>query len=64
MEEYMKILKQENITNKVKINYLENWVIKQHDLIEDLNQKVSRPEKNGILFKETSDSQNLHTEVL
>ena len=42
IHEKVKILEQENITNKVKIDYLENWLLKQHDLIENMDQKFSR----------------------
>ena len=49
MEGKMKTLEQENITNKFKMEHLENWIVKQHDLIEDLNQKLSRLDMNGVI---------------
>ena len=64
LEEKVKILEQENITNKVKVEYLETWVIKQHDLINDLNHKFSRLDKNGVLVKESSDIESLRTKVV
>ena len=63
-EEKVKILEQENITNKIKIEYLESWVIKQHDLIEDLNKKLARLDKNGGLIKESGDTENLCKKVI
>ena len=64
MEEKMKTLEQENITNKVKMEYLETWVIKQHDLIEDLNQKFSRLDQNGVIVKESNETEILRKKVL
>ena len=64
MEENVKNLEKENTTNKVKIEYLESWVVKQHDLIEDLNQKFSRLDKNGVLVKESSDSQTIQKKLV
>ena len=55
IQEKVKILEQDNVTNKVKMEYLETWVINQHDIIEDLNQKFSRLDKNGVIVKESSE---------
>ena len=63
MQEKMKTLEQENITNKVKMEHLENWIVKQNDLIEDLNQKVSRMDENGVIIKESSESESLRKKV-
>jgi len=64
MEEKVKILEQENTTNKVKMEYLESWVVKQHEVIEDLNKKFSRLDKNGVLVKESRDAQSMHKKLL
>ena len=63
-EEKVKILEQENITNKIKIEYLESWVIQQHDLIEDLDKKLARLDKNGVLIKESGDTEHLRKKVV
>ena len=42
----------------------ENWIFKQHDRIEDLNQKVSRMVENGVIIKESSESKSLRKKVL
>jgi len=64
MEDKMKTLEQENITNKIKMENLENWIVKQHDLIEELNQKISRMDENGVIIKESRETENLQAKVL
>ena len=46
------------------MEYLETWVIKQHDLIEDLNQKFSRLDQNGVIVKESNETEILRKKVL
>ena len=64
IQEKVKILEQDNVTNKVKMEYLETWVINQHDIIEDLNQKFSRLDKNGVIMKESSEIVSVRKKVL
>jgi uncharacterized protein YoxC len=63
-EERVKILEQEIPTNKVNMEYLESRVIKQNDLIEDMDQKYSRLDNNGVLVKESSYCENLRKKVV
>ena len=46
------------------MEYLETWVIKQHDLIENLNQKFSRQDKNGVIVEESSEIVSVRKKVL
>ena len=57
-------MESEILSNRAKIENLENWVIKQNKSIEDLDQKLSRLDKNGILVKESSDTESLHKKVI
>ena len=41
LEEKTKVLEQENLTNRNKIEALENWVMKQDEAISDLSLKLS-----------------------
>ena len=43
---------------------LETWVIKQHDLIEDMSQKFSSLDKDGIMIKDSNETESLRKKVL
>ena len=55
VEERVKAIEREDVTNKAKIEYLENWVLRQNDTIEKLNEKLSRLDENGVFVKEAED---------
>ena len=59
-----KVLEQENLTNKTKIECLENWVLKQNDSIDDMIDKLARLEKNGVLVKESADVKALERKLV
>ena len=55
LEARSKDLEHQNVTNKARIEALENWVLKQNDAIVELSEKLSRLDENGVLIKESSD---------
>ena len=55
LEARSKDLEHQNVTNKARIEALENWVLKRNDAIVELSEKLSRLDENGVLIKESSD---------
>ena len=55
IEAISKDLEHQNVTNKARIEALENWVLKQNDAIVDLSEKLSCLDENGFIIKESSD---------
>ena len=55
LEARSKDLEHQNVTSKARIEALENWVLKQNDVIVELSEKLSRLDENGFLIKESSD---------
>jgi hypothetical protein len=53
LEKKMKNILLENITNKIRIEMIENWVQKQDDLIKKLDEKLSVVDQNGVIFRES-----------
>ena len=51
IEKRMKAIKCEVLTNKTKIEYLENWVISQNDTIEDLRKKLGNVDEEDLSTK-------------
>ena len=64
IEARVKTLEHEDPTNKAKIEYLENWVLKQNKSIDDLTEKLGRLDKNGVLAKESDDIKALEKKVV
>ena len=59
IEEKVRDLQREDCTNKAKIEYLENWVIKQNNTLEELSEKITRLDENGFLVKESGNIEYL-----
>ena len=51
IEKRMKAMECEVLTNKTKIEYLENWVISQNDTIEDLRKKLGNVDEEDLSTK-------------
>ena len=54
----------EDLINKAKIEYLENWVLKQDESIQELSEKLSRLDKNGVLVQESTSLVTLNKKVV
>ena len=63
LEERIKSLEHNNITNKTRIESLENWVVSQSDLINMLDEKLSAIDKNGVIIKENIEIETLKTKI-
>lgn len=63
IEEKVRDLQREDCTNKAKIEYLENWVIKQNNTLEELSEKITRLDENGFLVKESGNIEYLKKKV-
>ena len=55
IQEKVKHLEHEQITDKSRIEALENWFLKQNDKICELEQNNVRVDKNGVLERENAD---------
>ena len=64
IEEKMKLLSSENVTNNVRIEMLENWVQKQGEVIKKLDDKLATLDKNGVIFKENEEIQTIQKKML
>ena len=64
LEECIKAHDHKNITNTLRIEALENWVMKQHDTIEILNVKLSMMDVNCAIVKESNALQALDKRIL
>ena len=64
LEEHIKALEHENLSNRSRIEALENWVMKQHDTIEILDGKLSTMDVNGAIVKESEDIKVLKKRIL
>ena len=60
IEQRVKAMEREDLTNKAKIEYLENWVIKQNDAIEELSKKQDEKE---VFAKESNADEKLKEKV-
>ena len=52
LEERIKALECNNLTNRNRIEALENWVVKQDELITVLDGKLSTMDQSGVIIKE------------
>ena len=64
LEKIVKALEYKDVSNKAKIEYLENWVVKQNNVIEDLSEKLSRVDENGVFTKESKDVESLRKKIV
>ena len=55
LEGKMRLLSSENVTNNVRVEMLENWVLKQGEVIKKLDDKLLTLDKNGVIFKENEE---------
>ena len=63
LEEKIKTLEDNEITNKTRIESLENWVVCQGDLIKTLDEKLSVLDNNGVVIKESAEIGTLKSKV-
>ena len=60
IEQRINAMEREDLTNKAKIEYLENWVIKQNDAIEEISKKLNEKE---VFAKECNAVEKLKKKV-
>lgn len=63
LEEKIKTLEHNEITNKTRIESLENWVVCQGDLIKTLDEKLTVLDKNGVVIKESAEIGTLKSKI-
>ena len=63
IEEKVKHLEHEKVTDQSRIEALENWVLKQNDKICELEQNIVRVDKNGVLEKENADIEDFKKRI-
>ena len=63
IENKVKSLEVENLTNKSRIESLENWIMKQNESIKDLDEKLQKLDRNGVVIKENLEMTNLKKKV-
>ena len=63
IEEKLKIVQHEIITNNTRIESLENWVLKQDNEINQLNDKLSCLDRNGVVLKDSKEIEDLKKKI-
>ena len=53
-----------DVTNRTRIEALENWVLKQDDLIKDLNKKLDTMDANGAIIQESSEIETIKKQIV
>ena len=64
IENKVKALEIENITQKSRIESLENWILKQDVSIKDLDEKLHRFDKDGTILKESVEVTEIKKKVV
>ena len=62
IDKKVKLLEHEQVTNKSRIEALENWVLKQNDLILELEQNLTKVDQNGVI--ENVEMENVKKKIV
>ena len=57
-------LEHENVTNKLRIEALDNWVLQQNEVISVLNDKLSTMDDNGAIIQESSEIEAIKKKII
>ena len=64
MENKLKEVEVQNVTNILRVESLENWVVKQDEKIKDLENKLNRLDEHGEFVKESSQIGDIRNKVV
>ena len=60
----IKQVEQGSLSDKIRIESLENWVLKQCDEIKVLNEIVSRMDKDGVVIEENEELEKVKKKII
>ena len=63
LENRIKVVEHNDLTNRTRIESLENWVVTQGEVIEELRGKLLQLDLNGVILKESKEVDNLKKKV-
>ena len=63
VEEKNNEIERESLTNKFRIESLENWIVRQEELIKCLSDKLSKFDKDGVIVRESRQVIELNKKV-
>ena len=64
IDERIKMVEQGSLSDKIRIESLENWVLKQSDEIKVLNGRVSRLDKDDVIIEENGELENVKKKLI
>ena len=59
-ETRISLLEHENVSDKARIESLENWVLKQDEQIKELEIRLMDMDENGVILKENKTLETLN----
>merc|ERR1712096_213988 len=60
----IRVLEHNDVTNRTRIESLENWVGRQGEAIEEFNEKLSTMDLNGVIIKESLEIKSLRERIV
>ena len=64
LEDRIRIVEHNDVTNRTRIESLDNWVGRQGEAIEELNEKLSTMDLNGVIIIESLEIKSLKKRVV
>ena len=64
LENKMKDVEKDNLTNKFRIDSLENWVLSQEKSIKDLDEKLSLSENGNVMNNDDGNFEELRVKIV
>ena len=64
LEEQIKLLEHSDTTSKMRLESLENWVLRQGDSIINLDEKLSILDVNGAIIEESKEIKEMNKKIV
>ena len=64
LEERIKAIEHNDITNQTRLTSLENWVIKQGEVIEEVKERLSPMDVNDAIVKESKEIEAMQKKIV
>ena len=64
LEDRIKVVEHNDVTNRTRIESLENWVGSQGDVIKELSEKLATMDLNGVIIEESNTIKALRERIV
>ena len=64
LEDRIKHVEHNDVTNRTRIESLENWVVSQGEVIKELSEKLAKMDLNGVIIKESNEIKALRERIV